>query len=282
MHPAIDLAGIRPGRIIRGPEDARPVVAIEGLSYIAADTGRSYFYKNAAWTVVGIGPDRCTVGPFSDANYIMSTPLGRGNNPTLANPSTLAIGFYVHSLPGTGGGLLNCFATDASFLNGYYLGNSTVNSNKFRLAMVAVNSSGANEINATMVVGPNVLALNYSGSAIRYSLNGAAVGNISCSGTYTLPDLSGSRFILGRWVGPGFPATWASIAWARAYSAAVSDSDLQTLSGSPTTYLPPVISAAPSYDFQARWFVGGEASYPTGGSSPSALVLTGALFKTAR
>ena len=265
-----------------GVEDSRPA-GVEGMLYLATDTSFGFLYFGGAWTVLNVGPDKATFGPFSDSNYLTGG-VGATRGPLFANPYTLAMGFYVESLPGTNNHIAIAHS-DNGLGSGWYLGISTVNANKFGMPLKGVNSDAVNQFSAmpALTVGPHAIAVKYNGSNLSYSFDGAAVTNIATTGTFVPAD-AGDTFMLGRWVATTLPGDFLSIAWARGFASAVSDANLQTLSGSPSTYVPPsILPVVTAWDWQARHY---QASNPShvlfGSASPPALTLTGTIVKTGR
>lgn len=272
-----------------GLDNARPAAraALVGAYYYATDTQRLYeCVSSTAWTVVGIGTDKATMGAWTDSVYYNGAhttgPLGA------AGSYSWATNIYVESLPGTGGGL---YWTNANtgISAGWSIGGSASASNKMRVLMAGLTPSGgsANIVELpgiTLTTGPHTLAfcLKAGSTSVHYSWDGAIQTAITVSGTFAPAAASGSHYI-GRWAAGSFAGSWASIAWLQAFNADLSDADLNTLSGSPTTYVPPAISTAPVFNWQSRWWLDGQPlTNPIGaqagrliGTNPSSIVKTG-------
>lgn len=265
-----------------GVEDDLPAAG-SGKLYLATDRNILFASSSNEWTLAGYGPNKATLGPFSDSNYF-NTPAGSAVGPLMSNPYTLAIGFYVSSLPGTSGKMMVTYSEPGgSFGSGFYIAGNTSASNKLRVALKGVNSGGDNLIDVTLTTGAHALAIKYDGSNLKYSYDGAAVQTIATTGTYTAPSGSAVCYF-GRWTGTGFGGDWQSLAWVRGFASAVADADLQTLSGSPSTYIPPVVSATVAWDWQARHQIASLVQYIFGTASGNGVYtsMTGAVPKTAR
>lgn len=238
-----------------GADRNRPAAAA-GIIYITTDTFQTYASTGSLWTVAGVGPDNCLFtgggGGFSDTNYLAS-PNSTLSGPTMTNPYTALMGFYVVSLPGNTGGVIYGYGS-GNITSGWLFANSTVNSNKLRIYMQGVNSNANIEINLTLTTGFHVVAFNYNGSSIRYCMDGGSVGNVSVSGTYVAPSASAVINVGRFWFGAGFSAPWLRMGFIQGYSSVLSDADMQTLSGSPSTFIPGTITTAPDFDWQARWY----------------------------
>jgi len=279
----------------QGKDRNRPA-ANAGVFYLGTDTNIFYVSTGSLWTLPGMmGTDKVTTailaGAFSDTVYFQSA-AGANSGPIFGNNRSVAIGFYVNSLPGTGGGIIISINQPGSFTAGWLFGNSTVNSNKLRFVMVGVNSSASIEINATLTTGFHVLAANYvNGTGIRFSLDGATVGTASCTGTYTAPG-SLSQCTIGRYSGSsGFADSYADFGFLYEWPALLSDADLKTIGSSLSTYQPGVISTDPSYMWESRWMnngsaAGGTPGYPAYGSNSNTScnisALSTGIYKTNR
>lgn len=271
-----------------GLDKARPAAstALINAFYYATDTEKLYRCVSAtAWTVVGIGRDKATMGVWSDGIYYSGVnttgPIGA------VGSFSWACSFYVESLPGTAGGLIWTNAKSDLTL-GWSIGASATASNKMRMLMAGLTPSGgaANVVELpgiTLAVGVHTLAVCFKAGAtsIHYSYDGSIQTAIVVAGTF-VPVTSAATHYIGRWAAGGFAGAWASIAWLQAYNADLSDGDLNTLSGSPSTYIPPSISTAPVFNWQARWYDdGASVSDPVGsqsgrlmGTAPSSIVKT--------
>lgn len=274
-----------------GKDRSRPVAAGANI-YLTTDTFQTYASDQTNWYVVGKGTDKCTVGQagggFSDTNYFVS-PAGAAVGPTMINPYSLVVGFYVNSLPGIAGGIIASYGI-GNISSGWIFGNSTVNNNKIRMYMVGLTPLPF-ELNLTMTVGFHVIALNYNGTSVRYCMDGGAVTGIAATGTFTAPGASAIN-VVGRYFGAtGFSCIWADFAFAQGYASALSDADLQLATGNGAVFQPGILTADPAYDFQTRWMPdGGSASgavafqaYGTAKSTTSNLSPQGVgIYKTAR
>lgn len=237
-----------------GKDRNRPAASV-GATYFATDTYQIYISDGTNWIVSGVGPDKVTIdslaGGFSDSTYLNS-PAGAAVGPLTALNQTVVVGFYIISLPGTGGGVFLCYQTGgASPTSGWFFAGSTTASNKLRLYLTGVTGSIV-ELNLTLTVGFHVVAFNYNGSSVRYCMDGGAVSSAATTGTFTVPTSSAS-FLVGRFGGSGFAATWARLGFVQGFGTVLSDADMQLASGSPTTYVPGVTANDPTYDWQARW-----------------------------
>ena len=222
------------------------------------DTYQTYVSDQTRWYNAATGWDRVTVDGivsvgFSDTTYLASATGSTTAGPTFASGQSIVFGMYVISLPGTGGGIFVNFGS-GNITSGWILGNSTVNSNKFRLLFKGVNSDANIELNLTLTTGYHVIAVANLGTSCRASLDGGTVvATAAMSGSYVAPS-GATLFAIGRYFGAGgLACAWMRFGFFQAYGSALSDGDLQTLSGNGANYIPGVISAAPTYDLQARW-----------------------------
>lgn len=238
-----------------GKDRNRPAATTLNV-YGTTDTNQVYISVGGIWIVAGKGADKCTadsaVGGFSDSVYFSSASTGSAvAGPTMTSPYSLVVGFYVISLPGTGGGVIACYGT-GNVTNGWLFAGSIVNSNKLRMYMQGLGTV-TNELNLTLTTGFHVVALNYNGTSIRYCMDGGSVTGIATTGTFTSPSAA-AVCMVGRYFGAGgFSAPWARFGFMQGYASALSDADLQAVSGNGANFIPGVITPDPAYDFQYRW-----------------------------
>ncbi len=162
--------------------------------------------------------------------------------------------------------------------------------NKMRVLMAGLTPSGGSagtiELPGfTLTTGVHSLAwcLKSGATSFHYSYDGSIQTAITVSGTF-LPSTNAGSHYIGRWAGASFAGSFASLAWLQAFNADLSDGDLNTLSGSPSTYVPPNISTAPVFNWQSRWCLDAPVSVVGVGTQAGRLQGTGsvAIAKTLR
>lgn len=252
-----------------GLEDQRPAGSTDDY-YYATDTLNIWLKLVSGWVNIGVGPDKITAGTFTDANYLAS-PLGANNGPFTSSPFTFAMGFYVESLPGTNNHIITTHS-DGAFGSGWNLGASATASNKMAMNLKGLTPSPVEMSGFTMTVGAHVLAVKHTGTTFSYCWDGGTVSTVTTSGTYTAAG-SGTAYLIGRWQATSLPSDFASVAWVRGWRSALADADLQTLGTSPTTFVPPHLTTAPDYDWEARWFKFLAGSLRALGASASATTI---------
>lgn len=261
-----------------------------GSLYFTTDTNQQYFSDGTHWYVGGKGSDRTTFdssgGGFTGSVYFQSLP-GAAAGPTMVAPYTINVGFYVVTLPGVGGGTIAGHGRGV-VTTGWFLANSTVNSNKLRLFLTGITTPTV-ELNLTLTLGFHVVSISYGGGNVSYCMDGGTVTTVAAPGTYTAPDATSACF-LGTFFGSTVAAmTWGRFGFIQGYASAVSSGDLQTLSNNGANFIPGVISTDPAFDWQTRWIPDGGTSngvfgfqaYGTASSKLSTLSAQGAgLYKT--
>lgn len=236
----------------QGLDNALPAASTFNL-YYATDTNQLYWSDGSTIRYINGATLKSTLGGptggFISTNYLSSAP-GANMGPLMTNPYSLVIAFYVTSLPGTGGGLI--YSYGISTTRGWYLQNSQVNSNKLALFLQGITPNPI-QLDVTLTTGIHVIALNYNGTAVRYCLDAGTVKTVSVSGSFTGPDSTCVVKWGGYWGNNSFPMTWGEVNYVLGYPSALSDADLQTVSGSASTYRPGVISATPDYYLNASF-----------------------------
>ncbi len=257
-----------------------------GATYFATDSQKIFQCISATeWTVTNLGPNKTTLGPFSDSAYLSNAGA---NGPIGGVPYTWVMNFYVESLPGTNGKVMWCYS-NAAATKGFIFGGSTTASNTMRFQMPSAGNFGLNELpGAVLTTGPHTLAmcLKTGGTSIHYAFDGTLQTDISsATGTWTDVTTDETHFI-GRWVTSTLPCDWASISWVQTFNADISDDELEKLSTDPDTYFPSNISVTPNYYWASHWEVPFSATTPrvTIGSQSYPLIVTGpsSLIKTDR
>jgi hypothetical protein len=193
---------------------------------------------------------------FTDTDYFVGSSLAgsmAGDGPTMAPPYTLAVGFSMEALSGTTEKVMTCFANISAF-KGWYLASSATNSNKM---LISLGNGAAHEFEmssmAALTVGAHAIAIAYDGTTLKYCLDGGTVYSLTPGITYLPPDNSAVAFFIGRYYAGGYAWTCGGVAYVQGYSSYLSDADMQAVTGTPSSYTPGGISAAPDYNMQAKW-----------------------------
>lgn len=258
------------GGVSTGKDRNRPAASTAAI-YITTDTNQTYLSDGTNWHLPGGIGDKAIATAFNSTNYLIAAGVGTANGgPTMSASRTCVIGFRCDTLPGTNRHILVCNAAPTTFV-GWYLRVSNTNSNKFVLWLNGTNSSAEIELNsmATLTTGAHSFAVTWDGTTVGYCLDGGTVNTKTPGGTYTGPNASTATYTIGLDANLGNAASDFSIAYVQSYASVVSNADLQTLTGSPSTYLPGNISTDPEYDWQARWNASG-LNLPVYGSSAPA------------
>lgn len=259
--------------ISSGIDTARPAASssIVGSMYLATDTGITYqCVSPTAWQVANQGPDKVSMGVFSDANYL-SAGTGAGLGPTGSPPFSWAMGLYVVSQPGLSTGKTIWAYTISTYTKGWTIYASNVNANTLAMSFGIGGALVKVELSAnTLTTGAHAFAMCWKTGAasVRYCMDGGSVSAASVTaGAYTAPDSACAHYI-GRAVQANYPFDWGQASWLQAFNADLADADLQTLSGSPSTYRPPAISTNPVFDWRAAAAADGSGAFrPTGAQS---------------
>lgn len=249
--------------VTAGKDRNRPAAAGNNI-YLATDTGQTYVSDQTNWFNAGAGQDKITMdlwtGGFTDNGYLISS-AGATVGPTMvATGYTLVVGFYVISLPGTGGGCIVSYGV-GNVTEGWIFSNSATNSNKLRMTMKNVNSTASNELTtmSALTVGFHTVAIGFNGTNLKCVVDGGTVQNIACTGTFAPPTLNSSVYVGRGFFSTGFSSGWMRIGFIQGYASYLSDADCQAVSNNNAAYLPGVISTDPDYDWQARWIRDGSA-----------------------
>ena len=216
-----------------GALSARPVAPTTGDTYYASDFNASLVATiTGDWCFTHGGPLAVTRGPVSGGGSWIAEITGTGTGPVGGPGTSLAIGLHVDSLPGAAEQVLveNLAAV------GWILGVSSSTSNRLYLYLVGINGSAKIDI-GDIAVGSYAIAISISTTEIRWSINGAAVGVVAISGTYSPPDAA-ARFVIGNNFIGSYALSCASVAWFQAWDDVRPDAALVAISAAHATYLP--------------------------------------------
>lgn len=245
-----------------GLDRARPVSPTAGAVYFATDTGQMYFGTSANWlNPAAAGGDRVTLGiaqtasGFTDSIFMQSV-ISALSGPIFGSGRSVAVGFYVLSLPGVGGGVIINNGSGGTGV-GWSLANSQANANKLRVLMAGVASSGNIELAGpgALTIGFHVLAMTWTSPTLTYCLDGGTIFTVAASGTYA-PPTSSSNVFIGKFNTSGSAAGWMEFGFVQEFASVLSNTDLQGIGAQLAAYIPGNVTPNPAYDWQARWVPG--------------------------
>lgn len=258
---------------LTGTDRARPAPTVANV-YLATDTFQVYASDTTQWYNTAAGWDRITVDStlvatgFADASYLVG-PVGANNAPMMTPPYTIAFGMNVVSLPGTAGSIPVGYGASGTNA-GWYLRNSPTVTNTMKFGASA--AGGFTEFaltGFTLTTGFHVLALNWSGTNLRYSWDGGTVQTVAASLTY-VPPTAACNFAIGRWVAAGgLFCNWMRWGQIYGYNSLLADLDLQALGANTANFkfgfaTANLLSTNPQYMNEGRWF----RNEGAGGSAP--------------
>jgi hypothetical protein len=258
------------GGFSSGLDSARPdaLLVTAGTIYYATDTGVAYqCVSSTEWVVVGIGPDKATMGPFTDLKYAQnqSGPLG-------GTSFTWVVNYYCETVPGSELYLWACASVGGSG-RGWAIG-SAVGGTTCGLLLDLGSYVKTNLVGAVNTMGPHTLAVAYDSGTIRYAFDGVVQTPIVVAGTFA-PALLGDIHRIGGWVNPTLPSNWASLSWLQAFSSVLSNSDLALISGSPSDYRPQAVTGTLVFDWRANRQIPGAGAWTPVGSQSAQMAVTG-------
>lgn len=210
---------------------------------------------------IAIQPAGARIGAFSAPNHWEAAP---GNTLDFANNTAIAFAFW--RVEGTNGNqyLLGC----NSALTGFFL--QAGNAHDLRL-FHGVNSTYF----ADIYFGLNVGAISKDGAgALRWSLNGGVARALTSPGAYIQPDVSAILSIGYNAAAASSPADQHSLLWNAFIGAALSDADLQAISGQANAldrwHAPALVTGHAALRWLANWesWDGAAATFAGVGSAP--------------
>lgn len=267
------------GGFSSGLDSARPSgpSVTAGQIYYATDTGVAYqCVAPPDWVVVGIGPDKATMGPFTDSKYAQNQ-----NGPLGSTAFTWVINYYCETVPGSELYLWTCTSGGGGG-RGWAIG-SAVGGTTCGLLLDLGGYVKTSLVGASNTTGPHTLAVAYDSGTIRYAFDGVVKTPIVVAGTFA-PAVLGDIHRIGGWVNPSLPGSWASLSWMQAFSSVLSNSDLALISGSPSDYRPQAVTGTLVFDWRANRQIPGAAAWTPVGSQSAQMAVIGPsdILKTAR
>lgn len=269
-----------------GLDAARPAASALGRSYYATDTRALYLDTGSAWVAAsnGCAPDGLTLAGFSSSAYLRGT-----NGPPGGKGTTLALCFYVPSLPGATQRFLWSCCNGA---RGWGIAMSGPSITNNALDLVLNNSSVLfdKQIGTALAVGWHTVAVAVAsdGLSLAYSIDGAAAttGVSLAAGSYVAASAADNH-TLGGWFASLAMGDGLEIGAAVSIAAVASAAQLQALSADYATGRI-CTPAALTEDFAFRAPLMPPASTATGayvrgtGATARALVTSAPLRVTAR
>lgn len=260
-----------------GTLGARPASPAAGDRYLATDYDVVLECVVAGtWRVAGADRVGVSLGPTAaaaayTASGIVSASPGIAVGPTLAGGQSIALGFWMDSVPTTEQ-VLASYQTSA---NGWIIalnGNGT--SGYLYVLRQGITGPGAvakvDLGTQAVLVGANTLAIDFAANNLSFtwSLNGGAAATIVTSGSYTPPD-SDAHFVLGNYqLASTVPLIAGSLSWAQAWSTLLGGSTLATVSGAYLSLLPGNPDAATcTYAWMAARSASGSAQHDAIGNT---------------
>lgn len=245
-----------------------PTSALSGALYYATDSGRTYACRRTgsstyAWVDVATGDLAASYGPFLGAYTAQGISLGVGASvgPTGAVGTTLAIGL---NFTATGGGTQILWETyNAS--GGWFLAIGLPTTDAFGINRIGVNSGTSQALGSALSTGEHVLAVAITSGVYRYSIDGGAVGTVSFTGTYTVPQ-SDAIHLIGNHIVSTVGATAQRLRWVRAWGSALDDAALAAVSAG-LSGRPGVSGASPIFAWDASDQREGQARHRLWGSA---------------
>lgn len=222
-----------------GALGARPASPAAGDTYLATDYDLLLTCAVAGtWRVAGADRLGVTLGPFASGQSLTSTSAGVTVGPTCADGTTVAVGFWIGSVPATEQILWSRFTASS----GWFIGVSQAATGYlyiYRYGTTGPGTLAKVDLAASVVTGANTLALTVAanGLALVWSLNGSAPATIIVSGTY-VPPASDASHILGNYSIADVPFLDGSIAWAQSWGAGVASATLQRISTARAALIP--------------------------------------------
>jgi len=237
---------------------ARALTPAVGDTFALTDVGGSLRCDVAGtWVWSHGGPLAASRGPFSGAGaWIAARGAAATAGPVGGPGYSFALGLHVVALPGATEKVL--LAHDNGAVDGFFLGCADVTDNRIYLCQRGISAGARVKIELTdavgsahadLATGSYVIAVSIAPTAVRWSINGGAVGSLVISGTYA-PPAATSRFVLMNFISSDF-APNAEVAFFQAFDSTLSDAALQALGAGHATYLPGNASAVPVASYLA-------------------------------
>lgn len=240
-------------------------------AFIATDSGSFYLADGTIVRNFNL-PEKSGWGGFSDSNYMQSQSAGASVGPLMTNPYTIFFQITLASQPGAVVQVILGFNNAST--DGWYVATSSVNANKLAFFNAGLNGAAYNQFSGmtALTAATHMIAISWDGTNLKLVADGGSAVNLTPSGSMTAPSAS-ARVTLGRYSGgTGFAFTSGSISSLYGYASALSTADMQTLTGTPSSYFPGVITAAPAYVWTSKilttilgWPIWGSAA-PTDGT----------------
>ncbi len=240
-----------------------------GIEYLS--NGSSYAIPGAGYDKVAMGQIAGGVGGFTDTTYFASA-AALSVAPHMKS-GTFALMFYVNSLPGAVNQQLAGYSS-GNITSGWALKVSATNANQMACLFTGLNSTGNILLSGTaLTTGVHCFIFTYdSATTIKFCLDGGTVNSATVSGTFTAPTSSAS-FGIGRFLGAGgLSCGWFDYVGLSGWNSVLSDGEMQTASGSPSTFRFGNTTADPDFFHYASWCSlagagGGAAVWPISGAA---------------
>jgi hypothetical protein len=268
-----------------GTLGARAASPAAGAVYYATDYDVTLVCAVAGtWRVMAADKVGVSLGPTTaaaayTASGIVSASPGTAVGPTLAGGQSIALGFWMDSVPTTE----QVIASYQTSANGWIIAlNGTLTSGYMYVLRHGITGPGAAAKvdlgTQAVLVGANTLAIDFAANDLSFtwSLNGGAAATIVTSDSYT-PPAANAHFVLGNYqMEATVPLIAGSLSWAQAWSTLLGGATLATVSGAYLSLLPGNPGAATcTYAWMAARAPSGSAQHDAIGNA-TPLTINGA------